>query len=567
MLTSRQHTVLATVLIIVVAYFTKLGSVEVQPWDEGLYAVRGEGIVLYGNVWDQTEHALGGLYSSIPAPMVSWHVAIGTYVFGRTAVGVRLITILDAGIALCLLYVILLRLVSHRTALLSVIIMGASLHWVVYSRQAMTEVPLMTYTLLALWGCFRLRELLANGHRWQSSKVLLFVAVFGIGLGFAMLTKLVVGALPILFVIGFLFNRDSRMVGALGVSVGLIIALPWYVYMAVAHGAPFFAALTLQHATSVVEGNTRHLGFYYYLNQLIVAQPALVLAFLVNIKHVPSLLKTMLHRFNSENVERWQEAIIFTWFALVFIGLSASPTKNPHYVVMLIPPSMCVAAVTLERMQYKSSPRLMLMMFAVLVIACMWSWFGHIRTAVKQDPLDVLIVGMICFIAVLLPLVIPEKISRAVAARARFAVALLLISGSVVTAVHILWYGFPGQIRGGREIAVRLLDSGEQTFTYLYHEHNAADSLNPQLAWYTAGWMTGANENRSYQSRALPEFTSSLNAIAEVAVSGIPYVVYYHPSISSLVQREVLSSLAAAYNVEWKNDHYTLLRRTLRLNY
>ena len=60
MLSNRQHTATAFILALVCLYAIRLTSIEVQPWDEGLYAVRGQSIAQFGNWADQTQHTIGG---------------------------------------------------------------------------------------------------------------------------------------------------------------------------------------------------------------------------------------------------------------------------------------------------------------------------------------------------------------------------------------------------------------------------------------------------------------------------------------------------------------------------
>ncbi len=539
--TSRQHTVLATVLIFVVAYLTRIGHVEIQPWDEGLYAVRGEAVLLYGDLWDQTEHAIGGLYSSIPAPMPSWHAAIGMAVFGRTAFGVRVIGVLDAGIALFLLFLILDRLVSYRLALVGVVMLGTALHWVVYARQLMSEVPLLTYMLLALWASMRLKDELSNDGNWRRRSVFWYGIAFSIGLGFALLTKLVVGLIPLLFLLPLLRHRVSRAVALVSAALGLLIAMPWYVSMLVAHGAPFLNALLIQHATTVVEGNERDLGLFYYINQLLIAQPLLLFAMLLNIRRLLIDIPAF-------------------WFVVTFIALTLAPTKNPHYVVMLIPPAVICAVCALERIQKANKPRLETILLLLVVLVSGWAALADLRLWVRGHAFESLpwIAGVMCLLV--LSAVLPYSWLQWFTVRARPVMIGIGIGAAGLTALQTIWQGRPEFIRGGKAVALDLLESGTQRFAYLYHEHNVADSLNPQLAWYTAGWMLGRDSQYSYNPVALPEDGVSLNATAMLATSGTPIVVYYHPGVSRAIRDQVYAVLGTAYRVDTMGAHYSLLR-------
>lgn len=561
MFTAKQHTLIATVLILVISYFIRLSSIEIQPWDEGLYAVRGEMIVKHGAVWDQTDYAIGGLYSSSPAPMTSWHVAIGILGLGRTTTAVRLIGILDAGIALLFLYGIVCRYSSHRLAITGVVLCGTSLHWVLFGRQAMSEVPLMTYTLVALWACIRLREALASDSNWKRMEVMAPIAVYGIGLGFAMLTKLSVGALPLLFAASLIAMPAVRKPMLGGVAIGFCIAMPWYISMIAAHGEPFLQAILFKHATTVVEGNSRALGILYYFNQLVVTQPWLVLALLITVTSAVTFGKNLISSA-SISTANWVTSISWLWFVLTMVVLTVAPTKNPHYVVVLIPPAIIVSLNAYNRILQLQKHRLTMLVWLLLLCVLAWSAMPSLRVDIRQDPMPYIpMLGVVLLCGALLML-LPKKAVAMVSSQFSQHIITVVLAVSVFNASRVVWK--PGKdqfVAGGREVATELLESGTTSFTYLYHEHNKADSLNPQLAWYTAGWMLGQEPGLSYHPVAMPEQTTSLDALAQVAFSTTPYVVYYHTNQADSVQTNVLAALSVGYSVLEETPNYTLLSK------
>ena len=82
--------------------------------------------------------------------------------------------------------------------------------------------------------------------------------------------------------------------------------------------------------------------------------------------------------------------------------------------------------------------------------------------------------------------------------------------------------------------------------------------MNPQLAWYTAGWMNGWQDGYSYEPVHMPAETYDLDAVAAVATQPLPWVVYYHPGISDEVRTQVMAGLAVSYDVYEQLEHYTL---------
>jgi 4-amino-4-deoxy-L-arabinose transferase-like glycosyltransferase len=547
-MTQRDHTVLATILAIVGLYIIGLSSYEIQPWDEGLYAVRGEGIVLHGTVWDQTSHALGGLYSSTAPPMTSWGVAAGVTLFGRTAFGVRIFTLLCSALALYLLYHVGRRLTDHSSALAAVVALGVALHWVVYSRQAMTEVPLMMFTLLALWSSFDLRKL------WW---------VFGLALAGAMMTKMTVSLMPLLFLLPAIMQArstgDRRLIGLCVMSaiLGLALAAPWYITMALKYGDAFWLALTVPHVSTAVEGNTGTLGPLTYVNQLLIGQPLTIVAFFYVAACV--MKRSLLPSWFSTS------SIIVLWWVVSMLVFGLAATKNPHYVVMLLPGAVLTALIGYQKIVEQLPRRMVLVMMDLVLIAALWSFIPPLRAALKHPFADPLMAAFLLLMIIqpLITLVAPTRIVDALMVRGLRPVIALALCMAALSAVSVAMKGRPEDIVGGRRIAATLMDEAElrKSFAYLYHRRNAGDAMNPQLAWYTAGWMNGADPDYTYEPLAMPTDVDDVSISAQAAVSLHPWVVYYHPGIADDVVRSVTATLGVTYTVEISDEHYTLFKK------
>lgn len=557
-MTNRDHTVLACILAIIGLYMVHLSSVEIQPWDEGLYALRGESIVKYGTWWDQTPHTLGGLYSSTAPPLTSWGTAVGISIFGRTVLGVRFFTLLCSALALWMMYLIGKRFLSYQGAILSICVLGTALPWVIYSRQAMTEVPLMAFVLVALWAADRVKGWKGERVEGDSQLATRYSLFFSVAFGAALLTKMAVSLLPVLFVLPLLRDKATRWRAVVMVIGGLAIAAPWYLTMLGRYGDDFWLAMTVPHVLTAVEGNSAGLGPLYYVNQLILAHPVIIVALIYVVAAVfrRSLLPTQ---------DEQTPVLILLWFLVSMIIFSLSATKNPHYVVMILPAAVLAAVYGLERIVTQGPRRLTLLALTMMFVSASYAMMPGLRAALKQpalllDDTTMLIVlsinGLLIISALFLPLTIVDEWTI----RSYRGVVIFVSVGALIRAVTVVWNGYPEQIRGGREIAVSLLEqaSAIKQFTYLYHQRNAGDAMNPQLAWYTAGWMNGWDPKYRYTPAHMPEKSADLNVIASVAVSGASWVVYYHPGVDTLTQTEVTAGLAALYDVAVSNPHYTL---------
>lgn len=548
-MTTRQHTVVACVMALTCLFALRLTSVEIQPWDEGLYAVRAQSIVIYGTWFDQTDHAIGGLYSSTPPPMVPWALAVAMHVFGPSVAAIRIVGVLCSGVSLLLLYGIARRMMSFQSAIIAMCVLAGCLHWVTYSRQAMTEVPLMMFTLLAFWSALRAVESTRTRTAW------LFAMLAGLAFGAALLTKMTVSFVPVLF-FGVLAIRSirSRPSLAIAVLIGVAVATPWYATMIAQHGAAFAQALFLPQVASVVEGNARALGVLYYINQLVVAHPLLLAA-------LAYLLVAGIKRRLLPPSTNAASLIVLLWFVLGLIVFSAAPTKNPHYVVMLLPASVLLAIYSLERLLESGSRRMIVVIYSGIVVATMWSVLpglrGSLRTLV-MDPLTMPILAL-GVLVLALPFILPTRIVAALSVRAYKPVVYGACGVMLLRAVMFIAVDPPRMINGGREIAGHLLDSPAHSFGYLYHRHNDGDQYNPQIAWYTAGWMAGWLPGRTVQPFALPASTVDENMLAIASASGTPFIVYYHPGQPVEEQRRVAQLLGSSYEIVTTSaEHYTL---------
>lgn len=548
-MTQRDHTILALIAVLVGLYLLRLSSVEIQPWDEGLYAVRGESIILFDEWWDQTPHALGGLYSSTPPPLPSWSVAAGVSLLGHTAAGVRLLTILMSGIALWLFYGIARSMVSQQGTLVAVLMLGTSLPWVMYSRQAMSEVPLMMFTLLGLWASIR-----DDHYRWFG-----VVAIAG-----ALLTKLTVGLLPALFFLPQLRDRERRWTTLAIIAGGLVVALPWYATMLSRYGDDFWLAMSIPHLTTAIEGNAGSWGPLYYLNQLVISHPLLIAA-------VVYVIAAVIHRASLPHGDRRAAVLSVFWFVAIMLVLSAAATKNPHYVVMLLPPAVLTACYGYERLSFTDhGGRWMILLYGSVLLALLWN-IDVVRTSMKSATHGLQGVGLLGAVGIAviigvtgITLLASARWRRSVVIHGYKAIVVLGLMVGGGQAISDVMQGPERMIQGGRSTAQVLLDqsAGSGSFTYLYHQHTAGDAMNPQLAWYLGGWMNGWLPSYRYTPAALPADTVDFNVLVYALALPHQWIVYYHPGIPTDVQkRDVEDVLAVLFRVEQHSGHYTLFRR------
>ena len=77
--------------------FVNLGFLDLQAWDEALYAVRAETIAQFGAILDQTPFSIGGLYSSLHPPLYVWLTSVSFLLFGVTEFAARFFSAIFGG--------------------------------------------------------------------------------------------------------------------------------------------------------------------------------------------------------------------------------------------------------------------------------------------------------------------------------------------------------------------------------------------------------------------------------------------------------------------------------------
>ena len=228
-MTTRQHTVIAAVLLIIGAYVIRMSAVEIQPSPEGFIAHAGSAMHQHGLAADVAPSSPGGLTTGLIPPGVPGAIAVGMRAFGETQIAVRWLSVVSIGLALLVLYGIAHRFLTHQGALQALIISGISVPWMTYGRQANLDVAGLP---LLLGGLFMLIRIAESKNRssvvvhalgyiaicalsgWVSTSTC--VTLMLLSAGYALLTRRTV-----LVVVG---------------AVGLLAALPWLMTMFATYG-------------------------------------------------------------------------------------------------------------------------------------------------------------------------------------------------------------------------------------------------------------------------------------------------------------------------------------------
>ncbi len=552
---TARHTAISIIFFFSFILFIKLDMGEVQPWDEGLFAVRAQSINKYNAYWDQTQYSIGGLYSATYPPLTVWAMALNMRIFGERLIAIRLLSALCGSISLIFIFLLARRLMNSDLALLSIIALAVTGSWNYYARQGMTDIPLVAFILISLWAMLKLLE---SERKYQT---LIWTLILALAFGAALMTKIVISFLPLLFIAVALFRKEFkrfRFPLILASVLGIGIALPWHIYMIKTHGYEFYRAFFAPHIYSSVESNSPILGLFYYLNQMIVANPFLLLGLifipLYYWKFRPKIDINADEAINDKierkiQIKAFLTEVLVIWLGLGFVIFSIAQTKLPHYLLYLIPPAILLAGKYIRESEKSTiNARLRWFILSFLVISIFWAFNYDLRQGIK-NLLTFREFQFQAFVFILIAVALvgygiragSSNLNNLLAVFSRKLFFLFLIFLVIRLVLSNSLYP-PGNTFGAAITADNIQKFRKHTFVYVYHRHNASDSLNPQLAWYTKGWSSGQMKGHKILNVPLPKNLVNLQTIASTDILSNLMLIYQIPedfALAHTVIREI----------------------------
>ncbi len=446
---------------------------EIQPWDEALYCVRADACLKFGAWLDQTQYAVGGLYSSTHPPLGVWGIALGKFIFGDTTFAIRLFTAFASVISLVYLYKLAKQLTNERTALLSTILFGNAQIWLWYGHHAQLDIPMHAALVATLYYTFRS----LNGNSGS-------VVLAGIFYGIALLTKAFqpLYILPFLCSLAYIFRNEHgfKTVSKI-VLFAICIASPWYVMMAVRHSA-FFGDWTGLFS-SLASGTYRGVpgSWWYYINQVIISYPFIVL--------LPVGVLPLIHVLRDDKKLRKNDQIFIAsmiFFVGILVLVSLIRTNMPHFILFLSIPVIsctifCVHTILQNKVKAVSASFLLLSLIAIL-----WSGSEQVRIFVKgnmtfpfiYDSKGLFIIGF--SFAVALFYIVTKYVG---ASRIIIALATAIVLGNAYR-----WAVKEEDVfSDGAEIVSNAVQMSNASNILLIHSDVPHEELLPQFAYYSGG--------------------------------------------------------------------------------
>ena len=228
-MTTRQHTVIAAILLITGAYMIRMSALEVQPSPEGFVAQAGAAVHDNGLLFDLAPVSTGGLTTGLIPPAVPTMIAAAMRMSGPSQGALRWYSIVCVGLSLWLIYQLGSRFLSHQGAVQAMVISGISMPWLLYGRQASIEIASMPLILGGVLLLILMCDSATSGRRTiVAGGYVLVCAAAG-------LTSVSAALLLFVLALGYwLITRTSYVAAA--AILGLAASLPWLLSMFATYG-------------------------------------------------------------------------------------------------------------------------------------------------------------------------------------------------------------------------------------------------------------------------------------------------------------------------------------------
>ncbi|MDU2065882.1 MAG: glycosyltransferase family 39 protein [Sporomusaceae bacterium] len=317
--------------IIAISLFTaffQLGQLPLLDPDEPVYGETPREMLLF-NDW-LSPRIYGDFWYDKP-PLFYWLVAFSFKLFGINEFAARFPSALLAVATVILIYQAGRKLFDERTGLLSALVLTTMVEFFYLSKAAVTDMTLLFCLTASLLG-FLLKRY------W-----LLYL--------FAGLATLAKGPIGLVFpgTIIFLYLLAGRRWAILkqmqilrGCLIYLLVAAPWYGFMAYTHGSPFIDTFFGYHNVTRFTSPEHPEGvlWYYYI-------PVMLIGFLPWTSVLVQAVKNSLTSYG-QTFSYLQFLNIWGFFILLFFSISQ--TKLVSYILPMYPPLALVIGWYLNRL-------------------------------------------------------------------------------------------------------------------------------------------------------------------------------------------------------------------------
>jgi 4-amino-4-deoxy-L-arabinose transferase-like glycosyltransferase len=313
----RLRPIIVLLLAALVLFTARIGHLSLPSLEDAFYAREAVEMARSGRAYTVTWN---GMPTHQHPPLHLWLVARTFVALGERDLAARLPTVLLALGLLALTLRIGVLTVGRAAAVAGTACLLVTPIFVDNARRLMMEVPLTFWITATVWVYLEAR----GRPRWHLA--------LGVPLGAAILTKSVLGLMPILALVGAAASEEWRAPLRrpwvwIGVALGLALGASWFVHQWWTQGPDAVASHVLSH---VVRRSTRSFGL-----RALRAYPMILLKFYQPII-LPGLvgLWLVLRRPGL----RSRAAVLAAWILLPLILYSLSSFRTPRFIFPILPP-------------------------------------------------------------------------------------------------------------------------------------------------------------------------------------------------------------------------------------
>ncbi len=369
-LNDRKNSFKIFFLIVVFLSVVKLPALftaDIQPWDEGMYATRVLSIHLNGDFIDQSEHSVGRFYSSSHPPLLIWIGYFCSVLFGTNSVTLKFIPFIFSLLSILLLILIGRNMFNSISGIIAAVVFSSNIIFSVFSKRFQFDMPYTFFILLSFY-LFLL---------YTNNKKAVYNILGGVVFGLCLMVKILVGFyIPIIILVSLIFLRKrinyklSDLI--IFTLIGILIALPWHLYMLSLHGKEFtdyfFGFHILDRAFVGVEHNTKGSGYLYHINYLLSIIPYSILIFVTLVKDIIKFKE-----LDSKKI------FLIIWFLTGLAIITIFKTKLEVYVLLILAPGSLMLSDYIYNLS-KASKKEKLALVILTALNIIWSLSLFLRS-------------------------------------------------------------------------------------------------------------------------------------------------------------------------------------------
>lgn len=457
-----------------------------QPWDEGMYATRVLSIHINGDFIDQSQHSIQKFYSGSHPPLLIWVGYLFTLIFGINSIALKIIPFITAILSIYLLIKIGEKVHTLSTGYFAAMIFSSNIIFSVFSKRFQFDIPYNFLILLAFYIFIKQLE----------NRKFIYNIYLGLVFGACLMIKILVGTfIPMIIFITYILLRKKinyKITDIITFSIiGIVIALPWHIYMYTKYGSEFLNWFFFYHiyerAFYGVEYNVKSSGVFYHINYILSILPFSILLF-------PAFLKDIT---NFKNLST-KKLFIWIWFLTGFIIITFFKTKLEVYILLILSQASLIIPAylyDLKNSSVKEKAFTLLLIFINVFWAVTFNNRNWLKDLFKNDfILSSIILTIILILLYIISLFITKKIN--IANLYYTFIFVFFISINVVHMIDIPWWENSFEISSVKN---EIDKSGRKDIIYIagLYENGRA---NPQFSFYFKGLNIGwKNDQYTYK--------------------------------------------------------------------